>query len=79
MKYYIIEHQKRADGEVNVSETSRSSFASGMSYWHERESKAYMNKDFPTISIMLVDENLNVIKNETVKTSYEPPVEIDAE
>lgn len=70
MKYFIIEHQKRADGEINVSEVSRQSFASALSYYHERYSKMVVNTEFKSVSIMLVDEDLNVVQQDTIKTQY---------
>lgn len=71
MKYFIIEHQKRPDGEINVSEVSRQSFASALSYYHERYSKMVVNTDFVSVSIMLVDEDLNVVEQAKIKTLYE--------
>lgn len=71
MKYFIIEHQKRTDGEVNVSEVSRQSFASALSYYHERYSKMVVNTEFVSVSIMLVDENLDVVQQDTIKTQYQ--------
>lgn len=70
--YYIIEHQKRPDGVVNTSETIRGSFASALSYYHERYSKMVVNTDFVSVSIMLVDENLDVIQKDTIETQYTP-------
>jgi len=75
MKYYVIEHQKREDGEVNISEVQKNSFASGLSYYHERYSKMVMTELYTSVSIMLVDENLNVIEQATIQTQYVPPVE----
>ena len=71
MKYFIIEHQTRADGEINASEVSRSSFASALSYYHERYSKMVVDDQFTFVSIMLVDENLNVIQHDTIQTQYQ--------
>lgn len=70
MKYFIIEHQTRSDGEINVSEVERSTFASALSYYHERYSKMVVNKDFVSVSIMLVDEELNVVQHDTIQTQY---------
>ena len=70
MKYFIIEHQTRTDGEINVSEVSRSTFASALSYYHDRYSKTVVNDKFVSVSIMLVDENLNVIQHDTIQTQY---------
>lgn len=71
MKYFIIEHQKRPDGEVNVSEVSRQSFASALAHYHERYSKMVVNTEFTSVSIMLVDEDLNVVQQDTIKTQYQ--------
>ena len=70
MKYFIIEHQTRTDGGINVSETARSTFAGGLSLYHERYSKMVVNTDFVSVSIMLVDENLSVIQHDTIQTQY---------
>jgi len=75
MKYYVIEHQKRPDGEVNVSEVSRTTFAGGLSYYHERYSKMCVNEQFVSVSLMLVDENLTVIEQATIETLYKPTTE----
>lgn len=71
MKYFIIEHQKRTDGVINTSETARGTFASALSYYHERYSKMVVNTEFKSVSIMLVDENLDVIQKDTIQTLYE--------
>jgi len=77
--YYVIEHQKRPDGVVNTTETARSSYALGQSYYYERLSKMIVNTAFVSVSIMFVDEDLNVFMNETVKTAYVPEVEAPQE
>lgn len=76
MTYFIIEHQTRADGIVNVSETARTTFASALSYYHERYSKMVMNTEFPSVSIMLVDADLNVIQKDTIQTMYQAAEEV---
>ncbi len=75
MKYYVIEFQQRADGEVNTSITQRNSFASGVSLYHDRYSKMVMTELYPSVSIMLVDENLSVIEQATIETEYVPETE----
>lgn len=74
MKYYVIEHQIRPDGEVNVSETARGTFASANSLYHDRISKMVMTELYKSVSLMLVDENLNVIEQKQVETLYSEPV-----
>lgn len=69
--YYIVEHQTRPDGVVNVSETAKATFASALSYYHERYSKMVMTELYTSVSIMLVDADLTVIQHDTIKTLYE--------
>lgn len=70
MKYFVIEHQTRTDGEINTSDVERSTFASALSYYHERYSKMVVNNDFVSVSIMLVDADLNVVEHDTIQTQY---------
>ena len=64
MRYYIVETQHRADGEINLLPTvSRSTFAGGLNYFHERVSKMVVNEDFVSVSVLLVDDNLTHINN----------------
>lgn len=80
MTYFIFEHQTRPDCVINVvPETSRSTFASALSYYYDRYSKMVMTDLYTSVSIMLADENLNVIKHDTLQTLYVPPVEEPAE
>jgi len=69
--YYIIEHQIRPDGVVNTTETGRSTFAGGVSLYHERYSKMAVNTEFTAVALMLTDEKLNVIEQAVVDTSYQ--------
>lgn len=69
--YFIFENQKRADGVVNTTTTGRSTFASALSYYHERYSKMVMNEEFVWIALMLVDEELNVVEQAKIDTLYE--------
>lgn len=70
MTYFIIEHQTRPDGVINVSETAKQAFASALSYYHERYSKMVMTDLYTSVSIMLVDQDLNVTKKDTIETQY---------
>lgn len=73
--YYIIEHDIRPDGIVNTSETGRSTFASALSYYYDRQSKLVMNTDFVSAHLMLVEENLAIVKQDDVETQYTAPEE----
>lgn len=68
--YYIIEHQIKPNGEVNVSEIARSSFSSALSYYYERCSKMVVTDLFKSVHIMLTDETLSVIKKDDLTTAY---------
>lgn len=71
--YYIIEHQIKPNGEVNVSEVARSSFSSALSFYYERCSKMVVTDLFTSVHIMLTDEKLNVIKKDDLQTAYVAP------
>lgn len=68
--YYVIEHQIRPDGVVNVSETGRTTFTAALSFYHERASKLVASELFTSGHIMLVDEKLNTIKFDHLETAY---------
>ena len=72
MRYYIIEHQTRPDGVVNTSETGRSSFAAGLSFFHERCSKMSVTELYTKVSILMVDEALNEVPG--CKVTYTLPL-----
>lgn len=71
MYYYIIEIQNRADGVDNVqSIVSRQSLATGLSYFYDRCSKIAGTTLYPTVTLMLIDSNGNVIENKHLETAY---------
>ena len=70
MKYFVIEHQIRPDDEVNTSETARSTFASALSLYYERLSKMTVTELYKSVSVMLVDQNLDVVEQKTVDTLW---------
>lgn len=72
MQYFISENQKRPDGVINTSTTARSGFASALSYYHDRYSKMVMTELYTSVSLMLVDEDLNVVEHATIETQYKP-------
>ena len=73
--YYIIEHDIRPDGIVNTSETVRSTFSTALSYYYDRMSKLVVNTDFVSAHLMLVEDNLDLIKRDNVETAYQAPEE----
>ena len=71
MYYYIIEIQNRDDGIDNVQAVvSRQSLASGMSYFYDRCSKMAGTTLYPTVTIVLMDSNGTIIKNEHLTTAW---------
>lgn len=68
--FFVIENQTRPDGVVNTTTTVKQSFASALSYYHERYSKMVMTELYTSVSIMLVDADLNVEQHDTISTQY---------
>ena len=74
MRYFIIEIQNRADGVDNVQEiVSRQTMASGLSYFYDRCSKMAATTLYPTVTVMLIDSEGTIIKNERIKTAWVEP------
>jgi len=74
MHYFIIEIQNRADGIDNVLDiVSRQTLASGLSYFYDRCSKMAATTLFPTVSILLINSEGTIIKNERIKTAWVEP------
>jgi len=76
MQYYVIEIQNRADGVDNVQQiVSRQSLATGLSYFYDRCSKMAATTLYPTVTLMLIDSEGTIIKNERIKTAWVEPTE----
>lgn len=69
--YYIIENQHRPDGQINNTVTARQTFASALSLYHERISKMVVTDLYTKVSVMLTDEDLNVIEHKVIDTLYQ--------
>lgn len=64
MKYIINETQHRQDGEINVVATVvRGSFASGLSYYHDRIAKNVVDENYTSVDILLTDEAMLKVEN----------------
>lgn len=68
--YFIIENQTRPDGVVNTSTTSRATFASALSYYHERFSKMIVTDLYTRVALLLTDADLNPIQHDPIDTQY---------
>lgn len=76
MYYYIIEVQNRDDGIDNVlAPVQRQSLATGLSYFYDRCSKMAGTTLYPTVTIVLMDSNGTIIKNEHLTTAWEAAAE----
>ena len=74
MQAHIIEIQNRADGVDNVQEiVSRQTLATGLSYFYDRCSKMAATTLYPTVTLMLIDSEGTIIKNERIKTAWVEP------
>lgn len=69
--YFIIENQTRPDGVVNTSTTAKATFSSALSYYHERYSKMVMTELYTSVSLLLVNADLDPIQHDTIRTLYE--------
>ena len=76
MQYYVIEIQIRADGNNNVQDiVGRNSLATGLSYFYDRCSKMAATTLYPTVTLMLIDQDGTIIEIKHLTTAYVPPVE----
>ena len=76
MRYFIIEIQNRADGIDNVLDiVSRQTLATGLSYFYDRCSKMSATTLYPTVSVLLINSEGTIIKNERIKTAWVEPTE----
>lgn len=74
IQYHIIEIQNRADGINNVQPIeTRNSLANGLSYFYDRCSKMSATTLYPTVSILLINSEGVVIKNERIRTAWVEP------
>lgn len=77
--HYIIEHNIRPDGIVNTSETGRSTFALALSYYYERASKVVVSENFVSSHLLLVSEDLEVVKTDHLEGQYKAPEATETE
>lgn len=65
--YFIIEFDCRPDNVINTNTTVRASFASALSLYYDRCSKMVMDTSFVSVSVALVDKDLNIIEHKKSK------------
>ena len=75
MRLFLIELQIRPDGVVNQNITSYSTSATTLSMFHQRCAAAITNTTFESVTLMVIDENGSVLKNEHIITQYQPEPE----
>ena len=75
MYTFLTELQKRPDGIVNSTLTTRSSLAMGLAFYYQRAAVAVTTKDYQWVALTLQDEEGNIIENKRFDTLYEPTPE----
>ena len=71
MYYFVTELQTRPDGIVNSTITTRSSLATGLSYYYTRAAAAVTSEQFTGVALTLQDQNGNILLNEHFDTIYQ--------
>ena len=72
MYTFLTELQKRPDGIVNSTLSTRSSLATGLAFYYQRAAVAVTTKDYQWVALTLQDEEGNIIENKRFDTLYEP-------
>ena len=72
MYTFLTDLDKRPDGIINSTVTTRSSFATGLALYYDRASKAVTSTQFTGVALTLTDEDGNIIENKRFDTLYEP-------
>lgn len=73
MQYHIIEIQNRADGVNNVlAIETRSSLATGLSYFYDRCSRMAATTLYPACTLMLIGSDGTIVENKHLTTAYVP-------
>ena len=72
MYYFVTELQARPDGIINSTITTRSSLATGLSYYYTRAAAAVTSEQFTGVALTLQDETGNILLNEHFDTIYQP-------
>lgn len=75
MYTFLTELQKRPDGVINSSVTTRSSVATGLSLYYQRAASAVTSTQFTGVALTLQDEDGNIIQNQHFDTLYEAETE----
>lgn len=71
MYYFITELQARPDGIINSTITTRSSLATGLSYYYTRAAAAVTSEQFTGVALTLQDQNGTILLNEHFDTIYQ--------
>ncbi len=80
MYYFITELDKRPDGIVNTTLTTRQTLATGLSFYYQRAAAAVTSEQFTGVALTLQNENGKIMLNEHFNTIYVPePVEPEEE
>ena len=70
MYYFVTELQKRPDGIINSTITTRSSLALGLALYYQRAAVAVTTTDYLGVALTLQDEDGSIVLNERFNTQY---------
>ena len=77
MQYFIVEIQHRPDGLFNQTTTTRQTLRTGLAYYYDRASKAVANEQFTFVTLVLLDSDGTILRNEKLTTAYVAPTEAE--
>ena len=79
MQYFIVEIQHRPDGIFNQTLTTRQTLRTALSYYFDRASKAVANENFTFVTLVLLDTDGTILKNEKLTAAWVEPEEGEGE
>ena len=75
MQYFIVEIQHRPDGLFNQTTTTRQTLRTALAYYYDRASKAVANESFTFVTLVLMDSDGTILRNEKLTADYVAPTE----
>lgn len=73
MQYFIVEIQRRPDGMFNQTTTTRQTLRTALAYYYDRASKAVANESFTFVTLVLLDTDGTILKDEKLTAAYVEP------
>ena len=73
MQYFIVEIQHRPDGMFNQTTTTRQTLRTALAYYYDRASKAVANENFTFVTLVLMDSDGTILRNEKLTAAWAEP------